>query len=78
MAEKTNNWNEYERLVMYRLDQLDERLQQQQEQLQKLQIELQQVSLEIHAFKKSAGLVGAIGGFLVSVIFFIIDKLWKG
>ncbi|MFY9225235.1 MAG: hypothetical protein WAQ98_21355 [Blastocatellia bacterium] len=57
-------WNEYQRLVMFRLDQQDKKLEQ-------LEAKANQIHTDIASFKTSARVTGALAGFLGSLISFI-------
>lgn len=57
-------WNEYQRLVMFRLDQQDKKLEQ-------LEAKANQIHTDIASFKTSARVTGALAGLASSLISFI-------
>lgn len=57
-------WNEYQRLVMFRLDQQDKKLEQ-------LEVKANQIHTDIASFKTSARVTGALAGLASSLISFI-------
>lgn len=67
-----------EKLQTEQKDQLEKLQAQQAQQLTTLQTELREISADIQQFKTTAGVMGTIGGFLVSLIAFVVDKFWKG
>jgi hypothetical protein len=59
-------WNEYQRLVMFRLDQQDKKLEQ-------LEAKTNQIHTDIASFKSSARFTGALAGFIVSLASFLLS-----
>lgn len=68
LPQYNSGWNEYQRLVMFRLDQQDKKLEQ-------LEAKVNQIHTDIASFKTSARVTGALAGFISSLISFIFYYL---
>jgi hypothetical protein len=64
LPQYNTTWSEYQRLVMFRLDQQDKKLEQ-------LEAKANLIHTDIASFKTSARVTGALAGFLGSLISFI-------
>ncbi|MEW6732059.1 MAG: hypothetical protein AB1489_12095 [Acidobacteriota bacterium] len=64
-------WSEYQHLVIYRLDQQDAAIVEMRNQLKKLD----EIKIEIATFKKTAGVIGAISGFIATIAAFFFEHL---
>jgi hypothetical protein len=62
----SETWSEYQKLVMFRLDQQDNKLQQ-------LEEKTNQIHTDIASFKSNARFTGALAGFIVSLLGFLFN-----
>ncbi len=64
MTEETNGWEQYQKLVMYRLDQLDEKLATRDQEIFGRLVELEKCMAGLKVFVRiKAGLWGTVGSF---------------
>lgn len=61
MPQYSETWNEYQKLVMFRLDQQDKKL-------ELLEAKTNQIHTDIASFKSNARFTGALAGFVVSLL----------
>jgi uncharacterized membrane protein (DUF106 family) len=66
MPQYNETWNEYQKLVMFRLDQQDNKL-------EKLEEKTNQIHTDISSFKSNARFTGALAGFIVSLLGFLFN-----
>lgn len=66
LPQYNETWNEYQKLVMFRLDQQDKKLEQ-------LEVKTNQIHTDIASFKSNARFTGAVAGFVVSLIGLLLN-----
>lgn len=66
LPQYNETWNDYQKLVMFRLDQ-------QEKKLEQLEIKTNQILTDIASFKTSARITGALAGLVASLIGFLFN-----
>ena len=71
MPQYEESWSNYEKLVMFRLDQQDKRLEQ-------LEVKTNQIHTDVVSFKSTARFTGGVAGFTVSLLGLLLNYFRPG